>query len=226
MFLKSIIYSLVILGVSAPIGFAQTPTNELDEVVATGTIRGGDPAMSAFFNGDFETAEIEFEKNFRKIKRNEMVLKDSVAATRGNAALSDVRAGTPDVGGQGGAVSARGRTQVNLSSLTLNVRKKGEGVLSGNDPGFQLYMAGLSQIQLKKYDAAKDSLRRAIVMNKRIYDAHMRLGVLYLRDGEIAKARKQYKKLEQADRRCKNICDGKDDIQLGLQVLGGALRQS
>jgi tetratricopeptide (TPR) repeat protein len=205
---------------------ADTPPQEVDEIISSGTIRGGDPAMSAFFSGDFETAEIEFEKNFRNLKRADMIIRESAEATRGNAALTDVRAGTPQIGSQGGAVSGKASTQINLSGLNINSRETGEGVKSGTDRGFQLYMMGLSQIQLKKYAEAKNSLRRALVLNKGIYDAHMRLGVLYLRDGEIDKARKEYKKLQKIDRRCKNICDGKDDVALGLKVLGLAIKHS
>jgi len=204
----------------------QTPPQEIDEIISSGTIRGGDPAMSAFFNGDFETAEIEFKKNYRNLKRADMIVAESAAVTRGNAVLTDVRAGTPQVGSQGGAVSGKASTQINLSGLNINNRETGEGVKSGTNRGFQLYMIGLSQIQLKKYSEAKDSLRRALVLNKGIYDAHMRLGVLYLRDGEIDKARKEYSKLQKIDRRCKNTCERKDDVALGLEILGAAIKQS
>jgi len=55
----------------SPLSYAQSAVVE-DEVVATGTLRGADPAMGAFFSGDYATAEVEFEKNFRRIKRSEM----------------------------------------------------------------------------------------------------------------------------------------------------------
>lgn len=223
---KSVWLSVAIIPFLATPIFAQTATSEPDEIVSEGTIRGGDPAMGAFFSGDFETAEIEFKKNFRKLKRADMVLDNSAAATRGNAVFSDVRAGTPQVGAQGGAISGPGKTQINFSGLNLKERREGDGVLSGKDPGFQLYMIGLSQIQLKKYDEAKVSFKRALSLNKGLYDAHMRLGVLYLRDGQTKEARKQYKKLNKLNDRCKNTCSGKDDIALGLDVLGSALKQS
>jgi hypothetical protein len=59
-----------------------------DEVIANGTrVTGQHDGMDAFFNGDFETAEIEFEREFKGLRRFERA--------RESAAEDDDKPATP-----------------------------------------------------------------------------------------------------------------------------------
>jgi len=73
-------------------------------------------------------------------------------------------------------------------------------------------MIGLSQIQLNKYDDAKISFIRAIRLNKKLYDARTRLGLIYLSEANFDEARYQLIKLNDARMRCKHKC--RDSAQI------------
>ena len=190
-----------------------------DEVIVTGKIKGGDDAMTAFLNGDYATAEIEFKKNFKNLTRAENIKINTFIQTQNNQTTAQILNAPPQIGGQGGAAPA------SLTAPTLDVRglnqiarKPDENTLkSGSDRGFQLYMIGLSQIQLNKYDDAKISFIRAIRLNKKLYDARTRLGLIYLSEANFDEARYQLIKLNDARMRCKHKC--RDSAQIKQATL-------
>lgn len=207
--------------------FAQTPPVE-DEVVTTGTIRGGDPAMGAFFRGDFETAEIEFQKNFRRLKRADMNLRDNIASVGNTAITGEVQngLGATSSGGGGAAASTGADTSINYGSLTMRAQRDGEGVTSGTDMGFQLYMTAMSQLKLRKYEEARENFKTAIAMNKSLYDARLRLGLLDLRAGDIDGARQQLRRLDGQLRKCNDACDEVVEMRAAREVLSSAITKA
>jgi tetratricopeptide (TPR) repeat protein len=202
-----------------------------DEVVATGTLQR-DPAMSAFLAGDFVTAEIEFKRNAFCALRAERGFSSGVEAARESSLRTELSAGgnsaAQPVDGQGGAGAGAGinvPTAAPSAGLNFTDRQKDEDAQrrTCNERGFQLYMTGLSQIKLGKNKDAKESLTRAVVLRKSIYDAHFRLGLLEYQDGNIKKAKQQYKKLRKLEARCKR-CDYRDDITEQADYLENLLK--
>lgn len=198
-----------------------------DVVVSRGQVQGTDPAMSAFLNGDYETAEIEFKKNYSNLIRQENLAFQALQQTQNNAISQQIINGPPQPGGQGGpsigSVSPDGFDVRGLNQVAQREEESESRIGSGTDLGYQLYMTGLSQIQLKKYDEAKMSFMRALRRTKTLHDARFRLGLLELRDGNVAEARVQYNRLLKAQERCKSRCDAHQAINEGVEVLGGAL---
>lgn len=218
----------VLFSTLATISFAQSAdqpkTNEkpIDEIIAVGTISKADPAMGAFARGDYKTAEIEFDNNFKFLRRAEFALTRSVETSRNNSVTSELQTGpgevssTPLSGGQQVAVSFSSQTGVVETATTIGRQPQVE------DLGFQLYMRGLSQIQLGKYDEAKLSFKRALNFNRRLYDAKFRLGILELRDGDRDAAEAQLAQLKKDQKWCK-YCDGKQEIDAGVAILSASL---
>ncbi len=198
-----------------------------DVVIATGRVQGTDPAMSAFINGDYETAEIEFKKNYSRLIRQENFKEQALLQTQNNAVTQQIIDGLPTSGSQGGQLT-NSPTPNGFDVRGLNQRAKREKdsetrIGSGDNLGYQLYMTGMSQLQLKKYAEAKTSFKRAIRRTKSLHDARLRLGLLEMREGNIEGAQAQYDKLLKAQKSCKQRCDRVEAIELGVTVLGDAL---
>lgn len=216
---------LVSLMSSSP-AFAQ---QQEDEVVTFGTIRT-DRAMSAFLAGDYEMAEIEFLKNARCALRATRNLEAGVESARDSTIRSEVTAGanTPPLpsGSPGGGPASvpSAPTSAPSASFKGNNFNKNESIAARtcDDRGFQLYMTGLSQIKLGKLEDAKKSFKSAIVLRKTIYDAHFRLALLEYQDGNIDNAKKQFKKLQRLEAKCKE-CESKEDMQGQVQYLKNLL---
>lgn len=198
-----------------------------DEVVATGTIRT-DRAMSAFLSGDFETAEIEFDKNFVCARRAERNFRSGVEAARDSFDRPDANVGQDTVaqptGGPGGATAQAApdvTPQVRVNSRDFE-RSDKDPTRTCEDIGFQLYMRGLSQIKLGKFEEGYESLSRSVVYRKDIYDAYYRLALLDFQSGDLDAARKNLKGLKTAQRRCRT-CDGKEDMDAKVQYVENLL---
>jgi len=220
---------LLLSGFLATTALAQdsSSTEPEDVVIATGRVQGTDPAMSAFINGDYETAEIEFKKNYSQLIRQENFRDQSLRQTQNNATTQQIINGPPTPGSQGGQL-ANSSTPNGFDVRGLNQRAKREKdsasrIGSGDNLGYQLYMTGMSQLQLKKYVEAKTSFKRAIRRTKSLHDARLRLGLLEMRDGNIEAAQAQYTKLLKAKKTCKSRCDRVEAIELGVTILGEAL---
>lgn len=227
---KSVLIGFFLSGSFYSLAFAQESSEQdtyEDVVVSRGQVQGTDPAMSAFLNGDYETAEIEFKKNYSNLIRQENLAFQALQQTQNNAISQQIINGPPQPGGQGGqsigSVSPDGFDVRGLNQFAEREEDSESRIGSGTDLGYQLYMTGLSQIQLKKYDEAKVSFTRALRRTKILHDARFRLGLLELRDGNVAEAQKHYNRLVKAQDRCKSHCDAKEAIDEGVTVLGGAL---
>jgi len=208
----------------------ETETTNEDEVIAFGTqILGEHEGMDAFFRGDFETAEIEFENEFKSLRRFESAKENSArdaeisidrAAQTADAGANlsssvNSRSGGAPVLSSGSALS----TNPGLTSNFINRRSEGRTVLTDGkvtyeDFAFASYMTGLSEIQLGKYDEAKDSLKTSLHHDEKNYDARMRLGLLYLKERDFEKAADHLEKLNKLRRKCeKRSCEDAADIR-------------
>lgn len=209
---------------SQPVESQQNETVEDEVIVHARRAWDGHKGMQAFWDGDYETAEFEFEKEFKRLKRRENGLynmsQDTALGLERNAQISQA---TQSFGG-GSAATARIQSfrseAANMSSAS-NFRSskiKGRNILNDGkdtslDFGFTKYMAGLSEIQLGKYKEAKSSFKTAIHFDKDNFDARMRLGLLYLTENDIDKAVKQLEKIEKIWVKCqKKKCADKTEI--------------
>ena len=179
----------------APAGSgAQAVTEEDYEVIVEGIRR--DRAMDAFLRGDFVTAEVEFQNNWRCIWRNERLFEASVRHAASDAISASL---SPSGAGGFGDVNTPKIHNVPLRADEIADR-------TCHSAEWQLYMVGLSQIQLGKFAEAKKSLYRAARLSKEdlLFDAHYRIGLLELLDGDIERAARRLTYLTRLQRSCKN----------------------
>ncbi|MEP3653799.1 MAG: tetratricopeptide repeat protein [Litorimonas sp.] len=195
-----------------------------DEVIATAR-KQSDPAMSAFLSGDYETAEIEFDKNAFCALRVERNFRAGLDTAQQNSIRSDVAgdsiAPPQPSGGQGGVViipSSPTVSSVNTINSS-NFRKPGsETKRTCEDRGFQVYMKGLSQLELGKTAEAKKTLSQATKIHRTLYDAHFKLSLLEYQEGNLEEAQKELKKLRKIADRCKR-CAAKPEIEGQVKYL-------
>jgi len=195
----------------------QAAENREDDDIITVRARGQrDDAMAAFRNGDFELAEIEFQKNARCALRRERNLESAANDARRDAARVE-SSGAGQIGpsgasgpGQGGASQPSGVAGGAATDSITSDREAQPGRTCENR-GFQLYMMGLSQLQLGKTDEALKNFKSATSKNKVLYDAHYRIALIALLNGDEKTARQELKKIETILRRCRD-CEAKDDI--------------
>ena len=197
---------------------AATPEEEqqvLDKVTVTGV--QNDDAMAAFRAGDYVTAEVEFLDNARcalRIERNRIAGIESIRNSQTQSELSALAGGTSTSVSSDGTVSvdsssaAQGLNSVS-SAGAINKERKSDRTCENR--GFQVYMAGLSQIQRGKVDEALDSFERATVLSKTLYDAHYKIGLIKLLQGDEKAAARQLKKVEGILKRCPD-CEAKQEI--------------
>lgn len=200
----------------------------VDEVVATGQqTPSNHPGMRAFFDGDFVAAEISFEREFLKLKRG-ITARENAAfeATNGQIRsenLAGATGATPTSANSTASLNAASpQTSSSFTpSATGGLKNKdasGKGILTDgkindDDFSFSKYMAGLSELQLEKFDEAEKSFKSALFYDSKNYDARLRLGLLHLRNREYEKAANQLEKIDKLRRKCiKASCDDRKFI--------------
>ena len=191
-----------------------------DEVIVEGVRKGGDPAMDAFLRGDYVTAEIEFEKNFSRLKRFEYLRESSIQDSVRDAISSQVNANANvgTAGGQNEAGSSQTADAFSTASPVYinkrDVRDDPNTVRSGTDLGAQIYMAGLSELNQGKLDEAVESFERALKLNKTLHDARYRLGLISIALGKPEDARKHLTRMERELRGCYARCESLGDREI------------
>lgn len=226
---KIALLGLFLIMVSSIPASAQQSEEPIDEVISRGVKKATDPAMSAFLAGDFATAEIEFERNAFCALRATRNFRSGVESARDTTLRADVGTDTniaqQPTGGVGGvSINPSVPNVAPSASLRTSDFKKNESTnkRSCSDRGFQLYMAGLSQIKLGKLANAKESFEKAIALRKTIHDAHFRLALLEYQDGNMKNANKQFKQLKRLQSKCKR-CEFKEEIKNQVQYLSNIL---
>jgi len=213
----------------------------IDEIIVEGMRSWeGHDGMDAFSAGDYETAEIEFEQEFKSLRRRD--------SARENAALSadigfdraqsigDASVGGQSSGGPGGSSAAFSQTggtpDLGIEGGFSSKRSKGRNILNdGNlnyeDFAFTKYMSGLSELQLGKYEEAKDSFKRSLSFNGRNYDARMRLGLLHIVQRNLDKAADQLEALEKLRIKCeKKSCNDYQEILESSKILANSITKA
>ena len=237
--MKHLAFSLALMMAAAAFpAYAQqvgTPENQNqadipDEVIATAR-KQTDPAMSAFLSGDFETAEIEFDRNAFCALRVTRNFRAGLDSARNDSIQSEV-AGNSNIapqpsGGQGGAnVPTTPSSVVPTSTFNSSDFEKSKSAKNRTceNRGFQIYMKGLSQLELGKTAEAKKTLSQATKVHRTLYDAHFKLSLLEYQEGNLDKAKKELKKLRKISARCKR-CDAKPEIEGQVKYLDQLLNQ-
>lgn len=219
-------------------GGEEPPERSIDEIIVQGTTAWeGHEGMSAFWSGDFETAEIEFEQEFKSLRRAESARENAAyaadvgfdrAEATGQASIGGLGSGGPG-GGPPPSAAGGGTPDLGLSGRFSNRRETGRNLLNDGkvtdlDFAFTKYMSGLSELQLGKYDEAKDSFKRSVNFDGSNYDARMRLGLLYIVERNYDKAADQLESLEKLRVRCKEkSCETYDEILEATSTLAKSL---
>ena len=203
-------------------------SDEVEDVIVVRGRRGR--GMAAFEAGDYVTAEVEFDKNARcaqRKERNRLAALDQIQANQttqslGGGAAQGVQ-GNPT--GPGTAAAPPPPPASPSFVPPAGMRAEGtRGPLDCGDRAFQLYMRGLSQIQLGKVDEAEDSFRRAGDLDRDNYDAQYRLGLIAVLRGDEDAARWRLGAVERILKRCRRRCDEREEIVARRDHLASALR--
>ncbi len=168
-----------------------------------------DRAMDSFLRGDFATAEVEFKKNIRCIRRIELELDYAIR----HAQLTMYRAAA--------LMDAPGI--YNLPRRPDEIRER-----TCHSKAWQYYMIGLSQIQLGRFDEAKKSLRTAVGLTKNdvMYDAYYRVGLLELMEGDVESADRRLADLVRMNHSCRargKRCEVGADMEAATAYLTSAV---
>lgn len=222
-------------------GSLKKPTNNtIEELVVFGESQN-DVAMSAFRNGDFETAKEGFIKNARCALKREraldsLVTNQNIGIERANVAQA-TQTTVSSGGGSGGTggPNAGAIAQVDAQGANPGTgnggyegssQKRAEEVqeYSCENRGFQLYMLGLSQIQLGDPDQALKNFKRATNLSRVLYDAHYRIGLISILNKDIAESRKQLKNIKAIQKKCKKKCTVHDEIKARVDHLDKSIK--
>ena len=229
--------SLVVIAVSpASSQLSDQPEGPAeDEVIVEGTIRGADPAMSAWLAGDYVTAEIEFEKNFSRLKRIESAKRSAIEQNASDAIQGQIMAGANTDSGSSAESTSGGVEPTSTTAQVYTNQRFRPGdedpntIGSGNDLGGQLYMAGMSELRLGKLDEAKESFDRALFYNQTLHDARLRRGLLAVAEGDMSEARRQLERLQRELDGCHSRCDrlgDRDILKNAVEELSPFVRDS
>lgn len=219
------------LAISAPL-YGQDSTEVPDEVIATAK-KQTDPAMSAFLAGDYETAEIEFDKNAFCALRAQRNFRSGLEGARDDSIRSDLAGnintapqptGGPNAGAGIGAGLSSSVPETRINGINSSDFQRSNKRRTCENRGFQVYMKGLSQLELGKTTEAKKTLTQATKIHRTLYDAHFKISLLEYQQGNLEDARKELKKLRKIASRCKR-CPVKPEIEGQIKYLTVLLEQ-
>jgi hypothetical protein len=202
---------------AAPLATAQAavdaPANEGSDTEIVVEAFRRDKALDAFLAGDFAKAEAGFQENWKCIWRNQRLFEAGV-----RQAMSESLAPSQGIG----------RTYMSEQQY-LSMVQRPEEVRERTcfNAEWQFYMMGLSQIQLGKFAEAKKSLYRAAeaTSEELMFDAHYRIGLLELLDGNIENADRRLAYLSKMQRRCNNR-GARCEIHADLDAATGYLKHA
>ncbi len=205
----------------APADAASRADAGVDQEVVVRGFRG-DRAMYAFLTGDFVTAEAEFRNNRRCVERLVRLSEAAIAQAISDYTQNSIRAA--------GGFAAPGWGSGNSPSMFFNNPQRADEIAERtcHSPTWQLYMIGLSQIQLGRLSEAKESLYRVIRESDELllFDAHFRIGLLELMDGDTVRANRRLKHLYGLQRSCErrgSQCEIHADIEEATAFLARAI---
>ena len=210
------------LSLAAPV--TAQDADEEDVIVVQGR---RSPAMTAFEAGDYATAEVEFARNARcalRVERNGAAAIDQIQSGQVDQNVRGTPSSTSAGAGQNGAPPATAAPTPQGFRVPPGRQGKDNTRPDCAERGFQVYMKGLSQLKLGKIEAARDSFRQAGNLDRNLYDAQYRLGLIALLDGDEKEVRWRVRALSSILRRCKRHCDAREEIAARREHLERALR--
>lgn len=195
---------------------SQQVDNKIERIEVTASFN--DAAMKAFSQGQFDIAEIEFKKNATCARIAENNKRAAINGLVNNSLVNELSVAHAEIDtSQEGANSATRDT--GTSSVT-----QGSGASFGKlitvekiqkrtctNRGFQLYMVGMSQIQLGQVKEAEENFETGVFLNKNLYDAHHRLALMKLLRGDKDGAQGELTSMKKILNRCRK-CDVRDEI--------------
>jgi len=167
------------------------------------------------FSGDFAKAEIEFKKNAQcalRLENNNRAFIDGLQNAQNNQ-LTRSQTNQANSSNLNSSFGGSGRNK-----RTNETRQR-----TCNDRGFQLYMVALSQLQLGRVEEAEKNLKTAAFLNKDLYDAHYRLGLMELLRDDSKSAKKHLKKIKKILKRC-DECEAEEEIVAQVNFLDKAVK--
>ena len=187
------LFSIVNVAHAEDNSMGSSKDNKVDTEIERITIKGrSNSAIYAFKSGDFQLAETKFKNNAACALRAERDLQAFKDALKNSQ---------PD------------------GLIPRSPRRTPERC---KDRGLQLYMAGLSQLQLNLSKEAENSFERAISLKNRLYDAHYRLALIKLLRQDKESAKTHFSKIKEILKVCDD-CDVRDEILERIDYLKKAL---
>ncbi len=193
---------------------SEVNTNDEDIENITVTARAGDAAMQAFNAGNFELAEIKFKENERCALRVERNRQAFVEGVRESQISQEVNGGGVNTGSSmTDSNAARVEGNSSMNAIAAKTQKSEDKIRENTceNRAFQIYMAGMSQLQLGRADDAEASFERAISLSQIQYDAHYRLGLMKLLRQDRSGAEAHLDALNNILKRCYD-CEARDEI--------------
>jgi tetratricopeptide (TPR) repeat protein len=189
------------------------------------TANYGDAALQAFNSGNFELAEVEFKKNAKCALRAERNKQAGINGLINSQINQNMLANQTSNSSSQFSESSSGN--ISASSISQSARSNNDQneVLrksTCNNRGFQLYMMGMSQIQLGRAEEAEKNFNTAVVLNKNLYDAHHRLALMKLLREDVDGAEDELSSIKSMLNRCFD-CDARDKILARVDFLEKAL---
>ena len=192
----------------------QTNNNDEDIENITVTARAGDAAMQAFNAGNFELAEIKFKENERCALRVERNRQAFIEGVRESQISQEVNGGGVNTGSSmTDSNAARVEGNSSMNAIAAKTQKAEDKVRENTceNRAFQIYMAGLSQLQLGRAEDAEASFERAVALSQIQYDAHYRLALMKLLRQDKSGAEGHLEAINSILKRCYN-CDAREEI--------------
>ena len=186
---------------------------DIEKILIEG--RSGDIALQAFNSGDFARAEIEFKKNAQcalRLENNQRAFIEGLQTAQNNQ-LTRNQNNQANSANLNSSFGGNGRNQ----------RKNETQQRTCSDRGFQLYMTGLSQLQLGRPEEAEKNFKTAAFLNKDLYDAHYRLGLMKLLRDDTKSAKKHLKNIRKILKRC-DECEAEEEMIAQVSFLDKALK--
>lgn len=192
----------------------QTNNNDEDIENITVTARAGDAAMQAFNAGNFELAEIKFKENERCALRVERNRQAFIEGVRESQISQEVNGGGVNTGSSmTDSNAARVEGNSSMNAIAAKTQKAEDKVRENTceNRAFQIYMAGMSQLQLGRAEDAEASFERAVALSQIQYDAHYRLALMKLLRQDKSGAEGHLEAINSILKRCYN-CDAQEEI--------------
>lgn len=215
-----------------PLAQAQEEAPSEDEEVVLDTVEvtgiQDDAAMAAFRAGDFETAEVEFLDNAMCALRRE---RNRIASIEGAGVSADRAEVFANSGAIDSGASSRGAGASSNQQVTTGIADTSGITATNVQTNFdrtceararQLYFAGLSQIQLGKTNEALRNFEKATSASKILFDAHYKIGLINLLQGNTSVAEAELNKIEGILERCRD-CEAKQEIKDRIDHLAKAI---